>query len=245
MTFSKNSIHIVTQAKGGVGKSFISRLLAQYLQEKLKVFCFDADPLNDGLVAFQGLNARKLKAKLINGNLDSRTYFDPLFETILLTDCCFVIDSGSSTHINFINYIKNSDILNLCKEANKEVFFHIPLSGNVEFDDCFKELINRAEQFSTSKFIVWENEFSGEIGQDYRKDNDYQALTNILGTVKLKNLQSSPLLLDLELMNKHKLLFNEINANGNLFGTIVRRRLNLYKDHIFQQLDNIIDSEKD
>ena len=89
MSLSKNSIHIVTQAKGGVGKSFISRLLIQYLRQHMNVFCFDADPLNDGLVSFKGLEAHKLDLKMINGNLDSRAYFDPLFETILLNDCCF------------------------------------------------------------------------------------------------------------------------------------------------------------
>lgn len=239
MSLSKNSIHIVTQAKGGVGKSFISRLLIQYLREHMKVFCFDADPLNDGLVSFKGLEAHKLELKVINGNLDSRAYYDPLFETILLNDCAFVIDSGSSTHINFINYIKGSDILNLFKENDREIYFHVPLAGNIDFDDCYKEFLKISKLFPKNKFIIWENEFNGELEEHYNRDENFKVLSNVLGTVSLKNLQSSPLLYDLELMNKRKLIFSEIAENQDYFGAIVKRRLMLYKNSIYSQLDNI------
>lgn len=239
MSLAKNSIHIVTQAKGGVGKSFISRLLIQYLRESMSVFCFDADPLNDGLVSFKGLNAHKLETKLLNGNLDSRSYYDPMFETILLKDSCFLIDSGSSTHINFINYIKGSDILNLFKEENRKIYFHVPLAGNQDFNDCYRELIKLAQLFPGNSFVVWENEFHGDIEQDYKVDQSYKSLSNIIGHVELKNLQSSPLLYDIEMMNKEKLLFNEIEENSDFFGAIIRRRLMLYKESIYKQLNDI------
>ena len=45
----KNSIHFVLQAKGGIGKSFISTLLAQHLLNEIgAVRCFDTDQENDG-----------------------------------------------------------------------------------------------------------------------------------------------------------------------------------------------------
>lgn len=238
MSLTSNSIHIVTQAKGGVGKSFISRLLVQYLREHIKVFTFDADPLNDGLVAFKGINAQKLKIKMVNGNLDSRAYFDPLFETILVNDCCFLIDSGASTHINFINYIQGSDILNLFKENNREIFFHVPLAGNLDFYDCYKELLKLTTLFPNSKFVIWENEYNGELEEDYTQDENFRALSNVYGTIKLKSLQSSPLLYDIELMNKKRMIFTEVDQDQELFGTIIKRRLEIYKNSIFNQLNN-------
>lgn len=241
MNLSKNSIHIVTQAKGGVGKSFISRLLIQYLREHMNVFCFDADPLNDGLISFKGLESHKVGLKLINGNLDSRAYFDPLFETILLNNSCFLIDSGASTHINFVSYIKGSDILNLFKEKDREIFFHMPLAGNIDFNDCYKEFLKLARLFPNNKFIIWENEFHGELEDNYSQDENFKALSNIIGTIVLKNLQSSPLLYDIELMNKKKIIFSEIEEHQNYFGTIIRRRLELYKCSIYTQLDKIFD----
>jgi hypothetical protein len=239
MSLSKNSIHIVTQAKGGVGKSFISRILIQYLREHMKVFCFDADPLNDGLVAFKGLEAHKLGLKMLNGNFDSRSYYDPLFETILLNDCCFLIDSGASTHINFISYLKGSDILNLFKENDREIIFHIPLSGSVDFNDCYKELLKLSEMLPNNKIVIWENSFNGEVDISYRSEDKFKTMTNIQGIVELENLQAAPLLYDLELMHKQNLIFSEVDANPSYFGAIIRRRLSLYKQSIYTQLDKV------
>ena len=43
----KNTIHFVLQAKGGIGKSFVSTLLAQHLlAETGAVRCFDTDQEN-------------------------------------------------------------------------------------------------------------------------------------------------------------------------------------------------------
>ena len=137
------------------------------------------------------------------------------------------------------NYIKGSDILNLFKEENREIYFHVPLAGNVDFSDCLKELVKLSKTFSNNHFVIWENEFHGELEKNYIQDENYKTLTNIIGTVVLKNLQSSPLLYDIELMNRHKLLFSEIDDNPNFFGAIIRRRLNLYKKSIFKQLDSI------
>ncbi|TCM59732.1 CobQ/CobB/MinD/ParA family nucleotide binding protein [Acinetobacter calcoaceticus] len=243
MSLSKNAIHIVTQAKGGVGKSFISRLLIQYLNKHVKVFGFDADPLNDGLVSFKGINSHKLELKMINDNLDSRAYYDPLFETILLNDYCFVIDSGSSTHINFINYLKSSDILNFFKEKNREIYFHVPLTGNTDFHDCFKELLRLTQLFPNNKFIIWENNFNGELDQSYKLESKFRSILNRPSIVELKNFQASPLLADIELMNKQKMLFSEVEASTTLFGAIAKRRLTIYKDSIYQQLDDVFQQD--
>jgi len=41
------TIHFILQGKGGVGKSLIAALLAQYLHGRgLEVYCFDTDPIN-------------------------------------------------------------------------------------------------------------------------------------------------------------------------------------------------------
>ena len=51
-------IHFILQGKGGVGKSLIAALLAQYLQGRnLGVHCFDTDPINATLVGYEALDA--------------------------------------------------------------------------------------------------------------------------------------------------------------------------------------------
>jgi cellulose biosynthesis protein BcsQ len=80
-----STVHLILQGKGGVGKSFIAALLAQYLPEKsISVRCFDADPVNNTLANFPALNA--VKIDLIessdNGRRINPRRFDYLVEQI-------------------------------------------------------------------------------------------------------------------------------------------------------------------
>ena len=92
-------VHFVTQSKGGVGKSFVAMLLAQYLQDRAedKLFCFDTDPDNP---IFAGCQA--LKTKYINIKADDRPVinikkFDGLLDTLIDDKGIAVIDTGTST----------------------------------------------------------------------------------------------------------------------------------------------------
>jgi CO dehydrogenase nickel-insertion accessory protein CooC1 len=62
-----STVHLILQGKGGVGKSFIAALLAQYHQEKsVAVRCFDADPVNSTLASFPALQTTKLDLRFNN-----------------------------------------------------------------------------------------------------------------------------------------------------------------------------------
>ena len=54
---TKRAVHLILQAKGGVGKSFIPALLTQYLLKReggAKVLALDTDPANATLFGYQG-----------------------------------------------------------------------------------------------------------------------------------------------------------------------------------------------
>ena len=51
-----NSVHMVMQGKGGVGKSFIAMLLAQHFKRNGdSVICADTDPVNRTFSKYVGL----------------------------------------------------------------------------------------------------------------------------------------------------------------------------------------------
>src|ERR1044072_6234728 len=86
-----SAIHMSLQGKGGVGKSLVASLLAQYwMQQGLAVRCIDTDPVNRTLSQYKALNVHSLKL-LSDGRIDPRG-FDALMETILTEDGIFVID---------------------------------------------------------------------------------------------------------------------------------------------------------
>ena len=90
-----NTVHFVLQAKGGIGKSFVSTLLAQFLiNETGAVRCFDTDQENTTFAHYAALAVRHIpltdSSRLINPKR-----FDTLIETLLTEDGNFVIDTGA------------------------------------------------------------------------------------------------------------------------------------------------------
>jgi len=58
---TKASVHIVMQGKGGVGKSFGSSILAQYIRTKsAPVRCLDTDPVNATFAQYRVIEAEQI-----------------------------------------------------------------------------------------------------------------------------------------------------------------------------------------
>jgi adenylylsulfate kinase-like enzyme len=64
------AVHLSLQGKGGVGKSFIASVLAQYLRHKgRQVHCVDTDPVNQTFSQYSALQVCHLKL-LNEGRID-------------------------------------------------------------------------------------------------------------------------------------------------------------------------------
>src|SRR5450631_2882512 len=88
---NRPQVHFTLQGKGGVGKSLVSALVAQYLRStSLTVRCIDADPVNDTLTQFHGLQAEHLN--LVRGGKVDERVFDDMMDTILSDPVSFVVD---------------------------------------------------------------------------------------------------------------------------------------------------------
>ena len=89
------AVHLSLQGKGGVGKSFIASVLAQYLRHKgRQVHCVDTDPVNQTFSQYSTLQVCHLKL-LNEGRIDPRA-FDCLMERLLTEDGLFVVDNGGA-----------------------------------------------------------------------------------------------------------------------------------------------------
>ncbi len=64
-------IHLTLQGKGGVGKSLVASILAQYFRHHGKeIHCIDSDPVNQTFSQYAELGAEHL-ALMRNGRIDS------------------------------------------------------------------------------------------------------------------------------------------------------------------------------
>ena len=90
------TVHITLQGKGGIGKSFVSLMLAQYLkQHDPGVLCLDTDPVNATFSSFPALNVCSI-ALLESNNMINERHFDDMMEQILNANCNVVVDNGAT-----------------------------------------------------------------------------------------------------------------------------------------------------
>jgi cellulose biosynthesis protein BcsQ len=80
---SQGAVHLSLQGKGGVGKSLVASILAQYLAANgHTVRCVDTDPVNKTLSQYKGLLQVETLKLLREGGVDQRA-FDVLVERLL------------------------------------------------------------------------------------------------------------------------------------------------------------------
>lgn len=168
-------LHIVCQSKGGVGKSFISYILAQYLQkEDSSVKFLDADPNNHSLVAFLSLRAKIASLNFKNGQVKSVGLgdFDEVFSDI--TEALgnsedlhnILLDTGSTTFAFLYSYFSDSDqnILHMFKEFyDLDVIFHMPICGGAGKTDCITSINRVIDNLNFAKTVVWFNNYPESV----------------------------------------------------------------------------------
>src|SRR5687767_9544314 len=95
-----NQVHFILQGKGGVGKSLVAAMLAQYFRARNgSVKPFDTDPVNDTLSQYKGFETKRINILDEDTNTIDARVFDSLMEDLLSTDAVCVVDNGASTFV--------------------------------------------------------------------------------------------------------------------------------------------------
>ena len=115
-----SAIHLVLQGKGGVGKSLVAALLAQYLAQGKAagqaLLCADTDPVNDTFARYGAFGAQRIKILNADKNIDARA-FDGLIESVLAHEGNCVIDNGASTFIPLSAYLRENSVVELLQAS--------------------------------------------------------------------------------------------------------------------------------
>jgi cellulose biosynthesis protein BcsQ len=233
-----SSVHFVLQGKGGVGKSLIAALLAQYFDAKTDdIFCADTDSVNDTFARYKAFNADKINILNTDKNIDARV-FDGLIEKILGHQGVSIIDNGASTFVPLSAYMKENGVIELLRESGKEVYIHTVLTGGQAMEDTMIGL-NALLLTQPAPIVVWENEFFGEVAKDGKRflaSSMYEKNRHrIKGIVTIHKRNSDTFGKDLEMMIKEKMTFEEA-LSSHLFTVMPRQRLKMIKTSLFDQI---------
>ncbi|EKH8549299.1 conjugal transfer protein TraL [Salmonella enterica] len=244
-----NTAHLILQGKGGVGKSLVSSMLAQYMQARnFRPICGDTDPVNTTFYQIKGLNVA-LVPITENGTVIQRL-FDPLFESIISAEHPVIVDNGASTFLPMLKFLKSNLILDTLEQFGKKTYIHTIITGGQAKDDTANGLISLIDMIKESgtntKIVVWNNEFWGTPLFDgktleemswIKKNNDV-----IQGIVSVIDRKSDAFSTDIRLMTENHMTYNEVKES-DMFGLIAKSRIFRVFNDVYNELDKVFGKE--
>lgn len=215
MSEKKKNVHFIMQSKGGVGKSLVSTMLAQYFVEnKLTPLCIDIDPRNDTFHQYKALNVRYIQVMDKKGDdytINPRK-FDTLIQAIDESKHDVIIDSGASAYIEFVNYLKTHEVFSILDNINIKTTIHCIISGGDSYKDTIKCFVELLDSFgSSANFILWINHYFGDADTEtlvnsalFKENKD-----NILGVINIPILKRETFGADFQNVLENRLTIDE------------------------------------
>jgi hypothetical protein len=236
-----NQVHFILQGKGGVGKSLIAAILAQYFRaRKVTPHCFDTDPVNATFAQYRALAAEHINV-LRRGAIHDRR-FDELFEKICKIEAVCIVDTGATTFVPLWNYILENDILGFLAARSRRVYVHSVVAGGQAMSDTLNGFERLAETTTEKNVIVWLNEYFGEVSNDGKPFEEFRAAQEqsdkLLGTVVIRERNPNTYGDDMRQMLAKRLTFEEAIGLAE-FSLVSKQRLTIIRRELFEQLDRI------
>ena len=234
-------IHMILQGKGGVGKTMIAAILAQYKREKGKMpLCIDTDPVNATFEGYKALDVHRLD--IMAGDEINTRNFDALVELIIPAKNDVVIDNGASSFIPLSHYMISNKVPEMLRESGHELVVHTVVTGGQALIDTvsgFAQLVSQYPDECT--FVVWLNPYWGAIEHDGKGFEQMKAYTShksrVSAIIQIPTLKEETYGRDFSDMLQARQTFDESLAAEDLT-IMTRQRLKIVRDELFAHLDN-------
>jgi hypothetical protein len=157
------TINLMAAPKGGLGKTFITSLIAQAYRRRGRVdelVLVDSDTNNASLSRITELGARRVA--LFRENDLEKTLLDPLINEMLGDGKTYLIDTGGAAFRALTGYISMLDLASAFAESGKRLVAHtIVVGGGAMMDSIagFVEVMKWLPR--TADSVLWMNEHEG------------------------------------------------------------------------------------
>lgn len=238
-----NTVHLILQGKGGIGKSLAAVLLAQYFASKGQTLrAFDTDQENTTFSHYKALNATHIPVMNESRTINSKM-FDSLIEQILEQEGVFVIDNGANTFSPLLAYMVENDLVNFLQDNGRKVYVHTVVGGGDTLQDTANGFMSIAQGLPEASLVLWMNEHFGKLvsaeGKAFTDTKLYQSQSERLhGTVLLPARNHHTYGDDIRRMNVQRLTLEEVKISQN-FATMEKQRIYTVVNHVYSQLDQM------
>ena len=233
-----NSVHLILQGKGGIGKSWISSLLAQYIKDHRKesIQCFDTDQENTTFSHYKELGVKHINVMNADRTIN-RKMFDGMMEMIFSTDENIVIDNGANTFSPLMAYLVENDIIGLLKEMGKNVYIHTIVGGGDTLTDTTAGFVSVTKSVN-APVVIWLNEHFGSTSTFQNSKEFKDNSENVIEIITLQQRNADTFGDDIKRMNSARKTLKEV-LESDKFTIMEKQRIKTVMRDVFQQLDEV------
>ena len=236
-------IHLFLNAKGGVGKSYIASIFAQYkIHQGQKPLCIDTDLVNATFSGYKALDVQQFDLGAIDEH--GHCNFNHLMGRIPITHDPVIIDIGAQAFSAMLDYLGHNKAVELFAEAGHKLIIHTLITGGqslISTIDSFLQLLTLRPD--NALFVVWLNPHWGAIedeGISFEHMNAYKEnKDHITALIPIPPLNPATFDYDLARMLKDRLTFDEAISSPTRF-IVTRQRLKMIRDGLYRQLNNTV-----
>lgn len=240
---ASKAAHFILQGKGGVGKTLVSGLLAQYLDTTgVEVHCFDTDPVNHSLAQMAALNVKEVPLyKDGTSDTDNRA-LDKMLSDMAENPATYVVDNGASSFKPMSQHLISDGSIELLLDMGFSVALHLVVSTGPELDMTISGVADILDSVEASiPVVVWINEkgpaFAEQTGTEFEGSKFYERYKGqIAGIITIPSLPKASRGI-FETMLNNKMTFEEAESS-NSFYVIEQKRLGKLKESFYGAIEN-------
>jgi len=228
-----STIHLIGGEKGGVGKSVVARVIAQYFIDKGMPFLgFDTDRSHGSLLRFYSDFASPVV-------IDSYESLDAIVEAATeQPEKRILVDLAAQTHQPLVKWMEDSGVFDLAGDHGLSFcYWHVMDSGK-DSVDLLKKLLDRFD--SRLPYVLVLNQIRGETFDIFENSGEKErALSLGAKIITLKHL--------------HDPVINKIDAASSSFwaaknrtdgdtgglGILERQRVKVWLNHAYEQINGV------
>lgn len=242
----RREVHAVMQGKGGVGKTYVASLIAQWLKERGEpVACLDTDPVNTSFCDLRALDVSPVGLFKEGGDEIDVDAMDAMVERFLTEDSHFVVDNGAASFVPLSRYLVQDGIADAIETGGKKLVVHAVVAGGQELVQTAKGFDSIASQFPASADVVlWLNEHHGSV--DGRGAGGFEATplyrkhaARVRGVVRLARLHGPTFGANVSAMLSRGMTFAEALDSPDFF-VVAKQRLVQVRRAVFDQLAPVL-----
>jgi len=227
------NIHLIGGEKGGVGKSVVARVLAQYMiDKKLNFVGFDTDKSHGSLVRFYSDFASPML-------IDSYESLDTMVELAAENPGeRILVDLAAQTHERLVKWIDESGVLEALSEHGLSLtYWHVMDSGKDSLS-LLKSLFDRFG--SRLNYVIVLNQLRGEHFDLFEKSAEKAQADGLHAKIVTVKRLNQEVIAKIDAENASFWAAQQKGAmNGNGLGILQRQRVKVWLQHAYGQIDGV------